>query len=160
LDLDADIHLEQVQGRADRELCATDDRGHGVIQARRTLMKTHRRIFRIAVLFMLVAAISPCLLAEALAFRGERRGYEREGAYIEGPRGGAAAVSPYGGVAVRGPEGNVAVGRTVGDRVAILPDNASAVAVDDQMYYVDSSGVYYLPCADDNTVYCVVPAPQ
>jgi hypothetical protein len=127
-------------------------------------MKTLRSLSRIAVLFMLVAAISPCFLLDALAFRGERRGYygwgEREDAYIEGPRGGAAAVGPYGGMAVRGPEGNVAVGRTVGDRVAILPDNASAVAVDDQMYYVDGSGVYYLPCADDNTVYCVVPAPQ
>ena len=78
---------------------------------------------------------------------------------MEGPRGGSAAVGPYGGAAVRGPEGNVAVGRPVGDRVAILPDNASAVAVGDQMYYVDGS-VYYLLCADDNTVYCVVPAPQ
>jgi hypothetical protein len=53
----------------------------------------------------------------------------------------------------------VAVGRRVGDRVVILPENAGAVAVGDQMYYVDGS-VYYLPCADDNTVYCVVPAPQ
>jgi hypothetical protein len=126
-------------------------------------VKPQRSLFRIAIFFTVAAVISPFVLPEALAFRGEGRGYygggEREGWYVEGPRGGAAAVGPYGGVAVRGPEGNVAVGRTVGDRVAFLPDNASAVFVGDQMYYVDGS-VYYLPCADDSTDYCVVPAPQ
>jgi|WetSurMetagenome_2_1015567.scaffolds.fasta_scaffold468805_2 hypothetical protein len=144
-------------------------------------MKLQRSLFRIAIFIMAAAVVSPFFLPDARAFRGEERGYyggaDREGGYVEGPRGGAAAVGPYGGaavrgpegnaavrgpyggVAVRGPEGNVAVGRAVGDRVAILPDNASAVAVGDQMYYVDGS-VYYLPCADDNTVYCVVPAPQ
>jgi len=126
-------------------------------------MKLQRSLFRIAIVFMTAAVVSPFFLPDARAFRGEGRGYyggaEREGGYVEGPRGGSAAVGPYGGAAVRGPEGNVAVGRPVGDRVAILPDNASAVAVGDQMYYVDGS-VYYLLCADDNTVYCVVPAPQ
>jgi glutamate synthase domain-containing protein 3 len=77
-----------------------------------------------------------------------------------GPRGGAAVVGPYGGTAVRGPGGNVYVGRPVGERVAVLPDSATAVAVGDQMYYVDGSGVYYLPCEDDSTVFCIVPAPQ
>jgi hypothetical protein len=135
-------------------------------------MRLQRSLFRIAVFAIAAAVASPFVLPDAQAFRGEGRGYyggdEREGGYVEGPRGGSAAVGPYGGaavrgpyggVAVRGPEGNVAVGRPVGDRVVILPDNASAVAVGDQMYYVDGS-VYYLPCADDNTVYCVLPAPQ
>jgi len=77
-----------------------------------------------------------------------------------GPRGGAAVVGPYGGTAVRGPGGNVYVGRPVGERVAVLPDSATAVAVGDQMYYVDGSGVYHRPCEEDSTVFCVVPAPQ
>jgi len=136
-------------------------------------MKPQRILSRIAVFFMMAAVISPCLLPDALAFREERRGYyggvEREDEFAVGPRGGAAAVGPhggavavgpYGGVAVRGPQGNVLVGRAVGDRVVILPDSATAVAVGDQMYYVDASGVYYLPCTDDATVFCVVPAPQ
>jgi hypothetical protein len=144
-------------------------------------MRLQRILFRSAVFLIATAVVSSFVLPDAQAFRGEGRGYyggdEREGGYVEGPRGGAAAVGPYGGaavrgpegnaavrgpyggVAVKGPEGNVAVGRPVGDRVVILPDNASAVAVGDQMYYVDGS-VYYLPCADDNSVYCVVPAPQ
>ena len=113
--------------------------------------------------FAMTAAILTAVVPEASAFREERRGYyggvERERGFAEGPRSGAAAVGPY-GTAVRGPAGNVYVGRSVGDRVDVLPDTATAVAVGDQMYYVDGSGVYYLPCEDDSTVYCVAPAPQ
>ena len=57
-------------------------------------------------------------------------------------------------------QGNVFVGRALDDRVAVLPDSATALIVGGQTYYVDGSGVYYLPCDDDNTVYCVVPDPQ
>ena len=127
-------------------------------------MKLHRNLIRLATFFTVAATIFLWIVPDASAFREERRGYsggfEREGEVVEGPRGGAAAVGPYGGAAVRGPGGNVVVGRPVGERVAILPDSATAVAVGDQMYYVDGSGVYYLPCEDDSTVYCVVPAPQ
>ena len=127
-------------------------------------MTLDRNIMWLAGWFAMTAAILAVVVPEASAFREERRGYyggfEREGEAVEGPRGGAAAVGPYGGTAVRGPAGNVYVGRPIGDRVDVLPDSATAVAVGDQMYYVDASGVYYLPCADDGTVFCVVPAPQ
>lgn len=127
-------------------------------------MKLGRNLFGMAIFFMVTAMVFPFLLGDALAFRGERGGYvgggEREGGFAEGPRGGGAAVGPDGGVVVRGPQGNVYVGRAVGDRVAVLPDSATALIVGDQTYYVDGSGVYYLPCDDDNTVYCVVPDPQ
>jgi hypothetical protein len=127
-------------------------------------MKLRRSFFRFGIACIVATVLSACLAADAWAFREERRGYyggfEREGEVVEGPRGGAAAVGPYGGEAVRGPAGNVVVGRPIGDRVDVLPDSATAVAVGDQMYYVDGSGVYYLPCADDSTVFCVVPAPQ
>ena len=49
---------------------------------------------------------------------------------------------------VRGPQGSVYVGWAVGDRVAVLPDSANSLIVGDQTYYVDESGVYYLPCCD------------
>jgi len=73
-----------------------------------------------------------------------------------GPRGGRAVEGPSGNVAVEGPRGNVAVGT----RYNVLPDSAKALIVGDRTYYLDASGVYYLPCDDDTTVFCVVAAPQ
>jgi hypothetical protein len=111
---------------------------------------------------------------------------EREGEFAEGPRGGVAVEGPRGGVAAegpsdnavverprdeavvegpdgavvaRGPQGNVYVGRAMGDRVAVLPDPINSFTVGGQTYYLDNSGIYYQPCADDNTVYCVVSGP-
>ena len=78
----------------------------------------------------------------------------REGRAFESPAGGEAIEGPRGGVAVEGLRGNIAVGT----RYNILPDSARSVIVGDRTYYVDDIGVYYLPC-DDDTVYCVVPAP-
>jgi hypothetical protein len=78
------------------------------------------------------------------------------GKEMGGPRGGEVVRGPSGDVAVEGPRGNVAVGT----RYNQVPNLANTVIVDGQTYYVDDNGVYYLPCADDNTVYCVVPAPQ
>jgi len=91
--------------------------------------------------FFFIAALMffPCSLRNAEAFRG--------GGVVEGPRGD---------VAVEGPRGNVAVGT----RYPVLPDSAHPTIMGDRTYYVDSGGVYYLPCDDDATVYCVVPAPQ
>ena len=127
-------------------------------------MKLKRSLFGIAIFFIVTVMVSPCFLPNAQAFRGERGGYvgggEREGGFAVNPRGGAVAEGTDGGVIVRGPQGNVYVGRAVGDRVAVLPDSANSFIVGDQTYYVDDSGVYYLPCDDDNTVYCVVPNPQ
>ncbi|MGD9949625.1 MAG: hypothetical protein AB7U29_14265 [Desulfobulbus sp.] len=74
-------------------------------------------------------------------------GRERREEVVRGPMGNTAA---------EGPRGNVAVGQ----RYNVLPSSARAVIVDDQTYYVDDDGVYYLSCDDDDTVYCVVPAPQ
>ena len=70
--------------------------------------------------------------------------------------GGVAVEGPSGNVVARGPQDNVAVGT----RYDALPVSANAVVVGGQSYYVDSDGVYYVPCSDDNTTYCVVAAPQ
>jgi hypothetical protein len=141
-----------------------DDRGYDFDGKRRMLMKLGRSLFGIAIFFIVTVVASPCFLRNAQAFREERGGQvgrgEREGEFAVGPRGGAVAEGAEGGVIVRGPQGNVYVGRAVGDRVAVLPDSANSLIVGDQTYFVDGSGVYYLPCDDDNTVYCVVPDPQ
>ena len=127
-------------------------------------MKLGRSLFGIAIFFIVTVMVSPCLLRDAQAFRGESGGQagrgEREGESAEGPRGGAVAEGPDGGVIARGPRENVYLDRAVGDRVAVLPDPVNSLTVGDQIYYLDNSGFYYQPCDDDNTVYCVVPGPQ
>jgi hypothetical protein len=102
-------------------------------------MKPWRGGFVIANIFMVAVMGFSCFLKNAEAFRG--------GEAVEGPRGNVAA---------EGPRGNVAVGT----RYNSLPASASSIVVGDRTYYVDGSGVYYLPCDDDDTVYCVVSAPQ
>ncbi len=79
-----------------------------------------------------------------------------EGREMGGPRGGEVMRGPMGDTAVEGPRGNVAVGTRYNE----VPNLANTVIVDGQTYYVDDNGVYYQPCDDDDTVYCVVPAPQ
>lgn len=127
-------------------------------------MKLKKNLFGVTIFFMVAVMVSPCFLPNAQAFRAGRGGpvdsVDREGEFAEGPRGGAVAAGPEGGVVARGPQGNVYVGRPMGDRVAVLPASADLLIVGDQTYYVDGSGVYYLPCVDDPTVYCVVPNPQ
>ncbi len=73
-----------------------------------------------------------------------------------GLRGGEGLHGPRGGVVVEGSRGTIAIG----SRYEVLPDSATMVYVQGQNYYVDDTGVYYLPCDDDDTVYCVVPAPS
>jgi hypothetical protein len=153
-------------------------------------VKSEKRFFIAAIFLIGAVMIFPCLLPNAQAFRGgggggregggEREGEFSEGArgseFAEGPRGGEVAEGPRGGVAAegfrggeaavgpegraiaKGPQGNVDAGR-VGERVHILPETAEMLAWGDRTYYVNG-GVYYLPCTDDNTAYCVVPAPQ
>lgn len=111
-------------------------------------MKSGRSVFAIWVFVMAAVAVYPCFPGDAEAFRGGRA--------VEGPRGGEAVEGPRGNEAVEGPRGDVAVGT----RYPVLPDSAKSVFVGDRNYYVDDSGVYYLPCDDDVAVYCVVPAPQ
>jgi hypothetical protein len=111
-------------------------------------MKPGRGIFVIAILFVAGVMVFSCFITSAEA--GPRGGMA-----FEGPRGGAAVEGPGGNIAVEGPRGNVGVGT----RYNVLPDSARSVIVADRTYYVDDSGVYYLPCDDDDTVYCVVPAP-
>ena len=130
-------------------------------------MKSRSGLCGIAILFMAAVTVFPCFLRNAKAWqRGDgvcegQRGVQvaaraRGGEAVEGPRGGEAVEGPRGGEAVEGPRGNVAVGT----RYPVLPDSANFVMVGDRAYYVDDGGVYYQPCVDDNTVYCVVPAPQ
>jgi hypothetical protein len=101
-----------------------------------------------AIIFMVTIMVLSCVIGNAEAG-------PRGGRAFQGPRGGEAVEGPGGNVAVQGPRGNVAVGT----RYNILPDSARSVIVGDRTYYVDDSDVYYLPCEDDDTVYCVVPAP-
>jgi len=115
---------------------------------RRVLMKSGRGVLLIAIFFMAAVMVFSCSLRNAEAGRGGRA--------VEGPRGGEAVEGPRGNVAAEGPRGNVAVGT----RFNSLPDSAKPLIVGDRTYYVDDSGVYYLPCDDDDTVFCVVSAPQ
>jgi len=103
-------------------------------------MKSGRGFFVIAIFLMAVVVVCSCFLRNAEA----------------GPRGGSAVQGPRGKMAVEGPRGNVAVGT----RYTVLPDSARAVIVRDRNYYVDDTYVYYLPCDDDVTVYCVVLPPE
>jgi hypothetical protein len=129
-------------------------------------MKSEMGVFKITIFFISVVMVFFCYLRDAdagfggVAIEGQRGGGAVEGSRggeaVEGPRGGEAVEDPSGNVAAEGPRGNVAVGT----RYNSLPDSANAVIVGDQTYYVDDSGVYYLPCDDDDTVYCVVDVPQ
>ena len=112
-------------------------------------MKSGRGFSVIAVFLMAAVMVFTCSLRNAEALRGG-------GGAVEGPRGGTAVEGPRGNAAVEGPRDNVAVGT----RYNVLPDSAISRIVGDRTYYVDDSGVYYLPCDDDSTVYCVVPDPQ
>jgi hypothetical protein len=107
-------------------------------------MNSKRSHFVITVFFMMIIFVSLCFFNNA-----EARG-------IEGSRGGEAVEGPRGNVAVEGPQGNVAVGA----RFPYLPDSANAIIVGDRTYNMDANGVYYLPCDDDNSVYCVVDPPN
>jgi hypothetical protein len=109
-------------------------------------MRSGRGVFIIAICIA-AAMVFFCFIKNGEAFR--------EGGAFEGPRGGEAVEGPRGNVGVEGPRGNVAVGT----RYNILPDSARSVVVGDRTYFIDDGGVYYLPCDDDDTVYCVVPAP-
>jgi hypothetical protein len=112
-------------------------------------MKSKKSLFVITIIFMGAVISFSFSLTNAEAF-------QRGGRAVEGPRGGEAVEGPRGNVGVEGPRGNVAVGT----RYNSLPDSANVVIVGDRSYYLDASGIYYLPCDDDNTLYCVVPAPQ
>jgi len=112
-------------------------------------MKSGRGFLLLAIFFMAAVMVFSCFLRNAGA-------WERGVGAVKGPRGGEAVEGPRGNTAVEGPRGNVAVGT----RYNSLPDSAKPLIVGDQTYYVDDSGVYYLPCDDDDTVFCVVSAPQ
>jgi hypothetical protein len=111
-------------------------------------MKSERGVFAFGIAFITVVMIFCCFLRNTEA--------EARGGAVQGPRGGTAVQGPRGGVAVEGPRGNVAVGT----RYDLLPPSAKIVAIRDRTYYLDDSGVYYLPCEDDDTVFCVIDAPQ
>ena len=89
-------------------------------------------------------------------FLSDAQAGPRGGGAVAGPRGGEAVEGPRGAEAVEGPRGNVAVGT----RYNVLPASARRLTVGDRIYYVDEVGVYYLPCDDDDSVFCVVDAPQ
>jgi hypothetical protein len=120
-------------------------------------VKSERGVFAVGIPFIALVMIFSCSLGRAEAApRGGAVQGPRGGTAVQGPRGGTAVEGPRGGMAVEGPRGNVAVGT----RYDILPPSARIVAVGNQTYYLDDSGVYYLPCEDDDTVFCVIPAPQ
>lgn len=103
-------------------------------------------MFRLQSFIIFMTVVLLCS-SQAMVAEGRERGEIRESEVMRGPMGN---------VAVEGPRGNVAVGT----RYNVLPASANPVIVQGQTYYVDDNGVYYLPCDDDDTVYCVVSAPQ
>jgi len=112
--------------------------------------------------------LTPVLIGAILCFPGfsqDAQAGPRGGGAVAGPRGGEAVEGPRGAEAVAGPRGNVAVegprgNVAVGTRYNVLPASARRLVVGDRTYYVDEVGVYYLPCDDDDSVFCVVDAPQ
>ncbi len=111
-------------------------------------MKSGRGFCVIAIL-LIAAMVFSCFLRSAEA-------RPRGGRAVQGPRSGEAGDGQKGNVAVEGIRGNVAVGT----RYTVLPPSAKAVILDNRTYYVDDTYVYYLPCDDDTTVYCVVLPPE
>lgn len=101
-----------------------------------------------ATLCLVAVMVFSCLWSSVEAFpHGERAVRVPHGEAVEGPRGN---------VAVHGEREKVAVGT----RRAVLPYSARTVVVADRTYYVDENDVYYVPCEDDDTFYCVVAAPE
>lgn len=119
-------------------------------------MKKAKIGFVIAVFCLATAMIFLSFSKNAQAWRGRVVEGPLGGEAVEGLRGGEAVEGPRGNMAVEGPRGNIAVGT----RFNVLPDSAQELVVGERTYYVDDAGVYYLPCDDDDTVYCVVVAPQ
>jgi hypothetical protein len=112
-------------------------------------MKSGRGFFVIAILLIAAVMVFSCFLRSAEAG-------PRGGRAVQGPRSGDAGDGLKGNVADEGPRGNVAVGT----RYTVLPPSAKAVIFNNRTYYVDDTYVYYLPCDDDTTVYCVVLPPE
>jgi hypothetical protein len=132
-----------------RESLKADRKNYsGNIIKRRVLMKSGRDFF-VTVIFLMAAVMV------FFFFLKNAEAGPRGGRAVEGPRGAEAVEGPRGNVAVEGPRGNI----SVGTRYTVLPASVKALILNNRTYYVDDSGVYYLPCDDDNTVYCVVPAP-
>jgi hypothetical protein len=106
----------------------------------KTLVPKFIAVFVIACLFVITSA--------------EARYY---GGFSGGSFRGEAVRTPYGGaVAVRGPAGNV----VVGERVAVLPVEATPIDINATTYYL-YDGVYYEENFDGGEVtYVVVPDPQ
>jgi hypothetical protein len=110
-------------------------------------MKSGRVVLLISIFFMATVVVFAYSLRNAEAGRGGRG--------VGGPRGGAVG-GPGVNVPAQTPRGNVAVGT----RFNSLPVSAKARIVGGVTYYVDDDDVYYLPCEDDPTVYCVVEPPE
>ena len=107
-------------------------------------MKRQTRLFFITALFVAPLFISPYGITKV------------EGRGFEGHPNVEAIQGPRGNTVVEGPRGNIAIGT----RFNQLPESANPVIIQDQTYYLDENGAYYLPCDDDDTVYCVVQPPQ
>ena len=110
---------------------------------------------------VLVALVAVAVWAGSAATAAEYRREEgpRGGEAVEGVGGRAAVRTPDGNVYTRTPAGDAYTDRQVARRLDVLPYSALPVTVGDQVYYQDGN-TYYLPCPDDPTSYCVVPAPQ
>ena len=112
-------------------------------------MKSGRGFFVIVIFLIAAVMVFSCFLRNVEAG-------PRGGRAVQTPRGGEAVEGPMGNVGVEGPRGNVAVGT----RYSVLPASARAIILNNRTYYVDDTYVYYLPCDDDTTVYCVVLPPE
>ena len=111
-------------------------------------MKSGRVVLWIAIFFMAAVVVFSCYSRNAEARRGGGRP-------VVGPGGGAVG-GPTDNLPAEKPRGDVGVGT----RFNSLPASAKARIVGGVTYYVDDDDVYYLPCEDDPTVYCVVEPPE
>ncbi len=125
-------------------------------------MKLNKGISAAAIIFVLTVSYCPYLSKNAHAqeakgpLSDKATAGQNSGMFSESPKanefvGDSMASVPTAGVPRDG--------AAPGNRISKLPDSATITIVGNQAYYLDSSGIYYMPC-DNDSAYCVVAQPE
>jgi len=112
-------------------------------------MKFESGCIGVVIFTLVIGLASPYLFKNAYAREAEKSSFEA-------PRVVEPIEESKENVVEDGQRGDLAVG----SRYTVLPDSANAVIINSLTYYMDINGIYYFPCSDDDSVFCVVEAPQ